>query len=290
MFRIKTPATSANLGPGFDLLGIALNLFNEFEIVETNHFKFVNFQYRYANEHNLIIKAYKEVFTYLNLKIIPIEIKQIKNDIPNSRGLGSSASCIACGIVAANTILNKPLNKKELLKIASQLEGHPDNVAPCLFGGLIACREFRQEISYYNYPVSKKLRIYLLIPDFKLKTSEARAVLPNKINHHDSVKNSANLLFLLQALKAENQEVLNEVIVDYLHSNYRQKLIAEYQEIRELFKDKAVTISGAGPSILVLSYQKIQVSQIRKQVKVLKNKWEIKELTVNYQGTEVEKI
>ena len=133
---VRTFATSANVGPGFDTLGICFDLYNEYEYSISSKYIIKEFKEKYCNPNrNLIIKSYEEVFKRLNKELIYITLKQVKQDIPTSRGLGSSASCIVSGILIANDILGNPLSKDEIFQIASDIEGHPDNVAPLIYGG-----------------------------------------------------------------------------------------------------------------------------------------------------------
>ena len=141
---VRTFATSANVGPGFDTLGICFDLYNEYEYSISNKYIIQEFKEKYCNPNrNLIIKSYEEVFKRLNKELIYITLKQVKQDIPTSRGLGSSASCIVTGILIANDILGNPLSKDEIFQIASDIEGHPDNVAPLIYGGFTC--SFKEE-------------------------------------------------------------------------------------------------------------------------------------------------
>src|SRR5690554_2215472 len=126
MIKVKVPATSANLGSGFDVLGLALDRYNIFSFTESPEFK----------EDNLIYKSYRRVFEYLDKPLVPVQI-QVDENIPRARGLGSSAACIVGGIMGANEILGKPLGKEDILKLATEIEGHPDNVGPAIYGGLV---------------------------------------------------------------------------------------------------------------------------------------------------------
>ena len=154
---VRTYATSANIGSGFDTLGMCFNLYNEYEFKINSYYEIVGFDKEFQNPaNNLIISSYEEVFNRLKKTIIPIYLKEIKRNIPPSRGLGSSASCIVAGIMIANDVLSNPLTKEELFQIASSLEGHPDNVAPLIFGGF--CASFKSD-KYYttSLKVNKKL-------------------------------------------------------------------------------------------------------------------------------------
>ena len=138
MIRVRVPATSANMGPGFDTLGIAFNLYNDFEFSEegtTN--KFYGFKEEFSNEDNIVYKSMIACFKKCNYKPKGLKISLIKEDIPISRGLGSSSTCIVAGLLGANDIMGNPLSIDELFKIGVELEGHPDNIAPAFFGGMV---------------------------------------------------------------------------------------------------------------------------------------------------------
>lgn len=139
MIRVRVPATSANLGPGFDSLGIALSIYNEyeFELKEDIGVSFEGVEREFQNEDNIIFKAINKTFNKYNFKFNGIKIKLIKQEIPISRGLGSSSSCIVAGIVGAFALMGKQINKDEILSLAVEIEGHPDNVCPAIFGGLV---------------------------------------------------------------------------------------------------------------------------------------------------------
>ena len=155
---VSVPATSANLGPGFDTLGIALDLYNKFIFKKTTQFEFINVNEKYANENNLVVRSAVAAYKYMNCEVIPFSLEEIQN-IPISRGLGSSATCIVAGIVAANYFAGNKLDKKDILKIATAIEGHPDNVAPAIYGGLISSFICDRDIEYTKYDISEKLEL-----------------------------------------------------------------------------------------------------------------------------------
>ena len=216
MLRIKVEATSANVCVGFDVLGIALSLTNEFTFERKNDFSFLGFDAEFSTkESNLVYEAYKYVFDYAKEEIIPVEIG-FKGDIPVSRGLGSSSSLIVAGIFAANYYLGNKYSKRELFDIATTLEGHPDNVAPAIYGGLVA--SYQKDNKYYPnlYPIHKDLKFRFSDGDIHL---------------------------------------LKDLFSDRLHEPYRSKLIKDYDTIKNLIKDDdvAFAISGSGSTMLMIS-------------------------------------
>ena len=255
MKKVVTPATSANLGPGFDILGLALCLYNTFSFAYCNEYQLVNFQECYNNKENLIIKSYEYVLNCEKVPVVPLYIEQEAN-IPISRGLGSSSSLIIAGVKIANEVLNRRLSKEKLLYYATILEGHPDNVAPCLYGGLVACKIIDSNKSIINkYQVDKSLKFLLFIPEYELKTAKAREVLPKEFTLKDIANNYRNLLILLKGLESGDETLLKTGIEDFIHTKYRKNLIKDYELLSTLLDKYTIchTISGAGPTVIAIT-------------------------------------
>lgn len=255
MFLVKVNATSANVCVGFDVLGLALNIDNKFSFKKTSKFSFKGFekQYCYPNS-NLVYQAYKKVFDYLGKDLIPVEIS-FKGDIPVSRGLGSSSSLIVAGIMGANEILGRPLDNQKILNLACEIEGHPDNVAPAIYGGLVASYKAGDEYKSISYDVSKDLKFIVIIPNKKISTKEARNVLPKELPYSDIVNNLSRIINIPLAFKEGNVKLLKELFNDKLHEPYRGKLIDDYFNVKEALKDLecAFAISGSGSTMLVIT-------------------------------------
>lgn len=274
---IRTFATSANLGPGFDSFGICFNLYNEYSFEVSNEYEIFEFTEKYSNPfNNLIIKSYEEVFNYLNKEIIPIKLKQLVQNIPSSRGLGSSASCIVSGVMIANDILGNVLSTDEVFQIASKIEGHPDNVAPLIYGGLTC--SFKND-KYYTVKcnISECFKFTVCIPSFELKTSVARSVLPKSISMSDAVSNISHSVALIKALEYGDMELLKAANVDKLHQDYRFPLINGSDYFIKFAKQSNATcmISGAGPTILLISKESLNINF---------DDWLVLEQSVNYKG------
>ena len=255
MLRIKVEATSANVCVGFDVLGIALSLTNEFTFERKNDFSFVGFDDEFSTkESNLVYESYKYVFDYAKEEIIPVEIG-FKGDIPVSRGLGSSSSLIVAGIFAANYYLGNKYSKRELFDIATILEGHPDNVAPAIYGGLVA--SYKKENKYYPnlYPIHKDLKFSVIIPEECVSTQKARGVLPKVLPYEDIVWNMSRIVNIPRAFPDGDIPLLKDLFSDRLHEPYRSKLIKDYDTIKALIKDDdvAFAISGSGSTMLMVS-------------------------------------
>lgn len=255
MLKIKVEATSANVCVGFDVLGIALNLYNEFTFKKSSEFKFVGFEEEFSScETNLVYEAYKYVFDLAKEIIVPVEIGFI-GDIPVSRGLGSSSSLIVAGIFAANYYLNNKYSKRELFDIATAIEGHPDNVAPAIYGGLVA--SYQKDGKYYPniYPIHKDLKFSVVIPNVKVSTHDARGVLPHELPYEDIVWNLSRIVNLPKAFMEGNIELLKDLFSDKLHEPYRSKLIPAYRDIKNIINkyNAAFAISGSGSTMLIVS-------------------------------------
>ncbi|NLY85750.1 MAG: homoserine kinase [Tissierellia bacterium] len=244
MIKVKVPATSANLGPGFDVLGLAIDRYNIFTFVESAESK----------EENLIYKSYRRVFEYLGKPLIPVKI-QVNDNIPIARGLGSSAACIVGGIMGANEILGKPLDKEDILKLATEIEGHPDNVAPAIYGGLVVSVMEGDKIHIAKLPIKNKLNFIALVPNFELSTSKAREVLPKRIDFKDGIYNVSRVSILLTALATGDSGLIKLGLQDKFHQPYRGKLIEGFDEIISAVNQKGALgcyLSGAGPTIMCI--------------------------------------
>ena len=253
MIKIRVPATSANLGPGFDCLGLALNIWNEvsFEPADklTYHVTGEGAEKLNKGSRNLLTKAFALVH-----EICGKEMKGVKicahNEIIMSSGLGSSAAAIVSGLFGANEMLGRPLSKNELLKLANDMEGHPDNVAPALFGGLVASVMTGEEIISRRYEVPE-FTIVIVKPNADWPTRIARAVLPKSVSRADAVYNIGRATLVVEALRNGDLELLQKVMDDRIHQPYRLKHIAGGMSAYKTAKRfGAAALSGAGPSII----------------------------------------
>lgn len=259
MVKVRVPATSANMGSGFDSLGIALTLYNYLTIEDTNggnDIKIIGEGENFLphDESNLIFSCIKKVFERVgkrpeNLRII------MENHIPVTRGLGSSSASIVGGLYAANAYLGSPLSKEDVLKMAVEAEGHGDNVTPALFGGFCVNVLSKGNIRYIKSPVGNDIKFAVFIPDFFLQTKRARAVLPETVPYGDAIYNIGRSALLTASIISGNYENIKTAMGDRLHQDYRKKLIPGMGEIFDLcYNNKAlgVYLSGAGPSVIAL--------------------------------------
>lgn len=289
MIEIKVPATSANFGPGFDCLGIALNMYNTFIVEETETGLEINgCDEIFSDETNLMYKSMKESFKIIGYKPKGLKIK-FESDIPISRGLGSSASCILAGVMAANEIAKANLNKNEILEIASEIEGHPDNIAPALFGGMTISIQENNQVYYDKIKISDGLKFCALIPDFTLSTKESRSVLPNTVSYKDAVFNIGRVSLIISALINGNLDLINLACDDKLHQTYRGRLINGYDDIiqkSKLSNSLGVFLSGAGPSIMAILKEENNnfYSDMEDFLADFEGKWTVKELKIDFEG------
>jgi homoserine kinase len=253
MIKIRVPATSANLGPGFDCLGLALDIWNEVKFEESD-----SIRYQVTGEgaaklnhrpENLLTESFKRVFEICGKPLMGVNI-QAHNKILHSSGLGSSAAAIVAGIYGANEILNKQLDTKALIELATEIEGHPDNVAPALLGGLVVSILRESEVITRRYDVPP-LSIVVVKPEVQWDTRTARSVLPNTVSRADAIFNIGRASLVIDALHNGDLDLLQKVMDDRIHQFYRLKHIpagvSAYETARQF---GAAALSGAGPSII----------------------------------------
>jgi len=256
MIKIRVPATSANLGPGFDCLGLAIDLWNEIAFEKGSNLKFrasgEGAEKLNKGNRNLLTKAYTRLFDICGRKMNGVHIAS-RNEIPMSSGLGSSAAAIVGGLFGANEMLGKPLGTDDLLKAATEMEGHPDNVAPALLGGLVISVMKQAEIITRRYDVPA-LNAVIVKPDVEWLTKTARAVLPKSISRADAIHNIGRTTLVVDALRTGDLSLLEKVMEDRIHQPYRLRHIsggtAAYKVARQF---GAAALSGAGPSIILFT-------------------------------------
>ena len=244
---VRAPATSANLGSGFDCLGLALDLWNEIEARVTGSGD--------RESDNLILQAARAVCDQVREPYPGFELRST-NRIPFGRGLGSSAAAIACGLLLANRWLGDALDSPALLHLANALEGHPDNVAPCLLGGLrVATTSDDGSVVEVRVPLALQLRTVVFVPEHRVPTSHARGVLPSIVPMPDALFNVARSSLLIAAVASGRADALAEATRDRLHQSYRLSLFPAGATLLENAMEAGALgayTSGAGPSVLAL--------------------------------------
>ncbi len=270
---IRVPATTANLGPGFDCLGLALDLWNDVEVEAAGETLSITVEGEGANEvpldhSNTIYKA-MQTYAQRHLKTLPKGVKlHCRNRIPFGAGLGSSAAAIVSGILSAAALLDLPLDIKDQLDCATQIEGHPDNVGPCLFGGLVAAILNDQKVIARKLEVAP-LSIMIVVPEFHFPTKTARAALPPELPRKDAIFNLGHLALLLHGLGRGDLGLLAAAMQDKLHQPYRIPVIpgaAEAIAAAMQTGAAAVALSGAGPSLLIVLQNDSERSQVGEAV------------------------
>ena len=266
---VTVPATTANLGPGFDCIGAALTLYNELKFThlepsseQSNQGKKLIITVTGAeaarvttDESNLVYQAFVKFFQRIEKTPPPVKI-EIELGIPLARGLGSSATAIVGGLIGANILADEVLTQAQLMELAIEMEGHPDNVVPALLGGCRLAAKSHTGWEICHIPWCKDVLPVLAIPDFELSTSEARSVLPTQVSHADAIFNTAHLGLLLRGLETGNQNWLRVALQDKLHQPYRKQLINSYDAIYAASLSAGaygMFISGAGPTLLALT-------------------------------------
>ena len=256
MFKIQIPATSANLGAGFDALGLALTYYNYVEMEESDVIDISSADGMDIpkDEKNLIYISAKDLFNVCGKKLNSLKLIQT-NNIPMARGLGSSSACIIAGLVGANRMLGNPLTKDDLVDLAAQIEGHPDNTAPALLGGIVTAVFDGRKVHWVKQEVFTKLKFVAIIPDFELKTEAARACLPKEVSHKDAVYNLSRAALFSASLLTGKFENLRTAVHDRLHQPYRMELIPHCREVFDIAYTHGAYgayISGAGPTIMAI--------------------------------------
>ncbi|MBE6732180.1 MAG: homoserine kinase [Ruminococcaceae bacterium] len=254
MIRIDVPATSANLGAGFDSLGIALTMHNRVWMEEWDEIdiKSVDSTAIPTDESNLIYWAADHLYKICGKSLPGLKLRQ-ENNIPMARGLGSSSACIVAGILGANRLLGSPLSQTELINLAAKIEGHPDNTSPAISGGLVASAIEGERVYSVSVPVSEKIAFAVMIPPFELKTEEARRVLPKMYSREDAVYNLSRSGLMTASLFSGNLENLRVAVQDKIHQPYRSPLIENCDTVFRMSYEMGslgTYISGAGPTII----------------------------------------
>jgi len=303
MLKIKVPATSANLGPGYDSFGLALNLFNEYQFkinknIEKLSIDIINnneVEVNLKKEDNLILNTIKYLDESLphKINIRGLQIKA-KLNYPLNRGLGSSANAIIATIYGLNELFNLNLAKKDILSYALELEGHPDNIVPTLVGGFTISKVEDNKPIYEKFEIAKEMQILLFIPELAIKTKEARRVITNTIKINHATQNIANASLLTAGLIKNDIELMKKGSKDYIHQSKRIALNPKLEKLFIELKEKLeipLFLSGSGSTLIFFS--KKDFKNEREIIKNTANKYGIVnyliETDVNNQGIIINK-
>jgi homoserine kinase len=258
---IRVPATTANLGAGFDCIGAALSRYNHFTWTkietETLTIAVQGLEATRVNTdaNNLAYQAFLKLYDRIDITPPVIQL-EIKLGVPLARGLGSSATAIVGGLLGANALAGNPLSPAEIMQLAIEMEGHPDNVVPALIGGCQLAATSASGWAIADIPWHDTIVPVVAIPNFELSTAEARSVLPHEYSRADAIFNTAHLGLMIRGLETGNPEWLAAALTDRIHQPYRQKLIPGYADVERAViaaGGYGMVISGAGPTLLALS-------------------------------------
>ena len=288
---IRVPATTANLGPGFDAFGCALSLYTDVTFEETDDFglTITGCDEAYTGPDNLAYTSYCAVLASLNEEVRGVKI-HIDAHIPICRGLGSSAALLVAGAMGANVLRGNRLSTQGLLNITHAMEGHPDNLAPAFYGGLTASMVDSGLPVTVNFPLHPGWEFLALVPDFDLPTSLARSVLPEQVSRGDAIYNVSHGAMVLKALELGDEKLLRNGMQDKLHQNYRKKLISDYEKIEALVRTTgaAFCLSGAGPTLLCITRNPGLEEKLSKKLsQITQHNWQMLPLHVEFQGAHV---
>lgn len=286
---VKVPATSANLGPGFDTLGVALKIYNSFDMeyiqsgIET-----IGSPEPHCGKNNLVYKALKLILDRGGYNLNHGLKLTFRDDVPFGSGLGSSATCIIAGLIFGNYLLKNKFSQKDLLDFAVEIEGHGDNVTPCLFGGLTVFMNHSGLNYYQRAKVSEKIKIGVLISDQKkISTKELRKSISEYIPMEDAVYNLAHLANTVLALEQGNKDILKISMSDKIHEQKRASFIDNFKEIKGKAEELGVlslNVSGAGPSLLVVYDKLFNIKEFESFIQTLPYNWKFLECGIDNLG------
>ena len=287
---IRVPATTANLGPGFDAFGCALSLYTDVTFEETDcGLEITGCDEAFTGPDNMAYTSYCAVLASLSEELKGVKI-HIDSQIPVCRGLGSSAALLVAGAMGANVLRGNKMSTQGLLNITNAMEGHPDNLAPAFYGGLTASMVDNGLPVTVNFPLHPDWEFLALVPDFDLPTPKARAVLPEQISRADAIYNIAHGAMVLKALELGNEKLLRNAMQDRLHQNYRKSLIMDYEKIEALVRTTgaAFCLSGGGPTLLCITQDpNLEEKLGRKLHTITQANWKMLPLRVEFQGARV---
>lgn len=290
MPSIRIPASTANMGSGFDSIGMALSLFNEisFEVIPRGLEIITDDPSVPQDDSNLIVRSIAAGLEATGIPMPGLRIWQ-KDRIPQTRGLGSSSACVVGGIVAANILSDAVLSTDEMIDIAVRIEGHPDNVLPTFIGGMTVGAMENSHVRFVHVEPPRELKCCALIPDFKLSTTKARGVLPEQVPLQDAIYNVSRAALLTGAMTQGRMDLVRTALGDALHEPYRKQLIPGFDEmVAAAEKNGAIgcCLSGAGPTLIAFldrDYRQF-IQRIKIFTAQMENNWRVELLDICYSG------
>lgn len=297
MIHVRVPATTANMGPGFDCIGMAFALYNNVWVEECDRKCVIECKNDLEGRvprsaDNMIYQAMRRFYGELGLGPMP-GVRIVQEDyIPMARGLGSSAACIVGGLAAANELSGAGLSREDLAFLASKIEGHPDNAAPALLGGVIVgvLSDSKLEYIKIDNDFLRTIRFAALVPSFPLKTEKARGVLPGQYNLSDGVFNASRTALMVAALLTGDASKLMTAMEDRFHQPYREKIIEGMADVFRHCKAcgaKSVFLSGAGPTIMAMTDREDFPARVKPCLQPLPGEWDVRFLQPDFDGAVV---
>ncbi|MCT3398446.1 homoserine kinase [Lentilactobacillus hilgardii] len=293
MIKIKVPATSANVGVGFDCMGLAVSFYSTISFEESSErLEIVGCPKEFQTEDNLVYEAFVKGCDYLDKPVPNVKIS-IDTDVPVARGLGSSSVCVVAGLKAASAWFDNAISTDQLLVLATEMEGHPDNVTPAILGGL--CVSFLDEQNrpvVVKYDVNEKLNFVALIPNYEVSTHKARKVLPKTMSYADDIHQVSRCAVMTKALELGDAHLIHEACDDRMHEPYRAKLIPDYAQAKAISEQSNGTmyISGSGSTMMAITPNEKSADDILKNAKAAFPDWKIRKMAVDLTGVQSEVI
>ncbi|KAA8666482.1 homoserine kinase [Clostridium sp. MT-14] len=293
--RVRIPATTANMGPGFDTLGMALKLYNEIEVEEIDRpTEIYNNDLKLEKDFkdNLIYKSIAETMNRQKYPYEGFKINVIKCDIPICRGLGSSSACIVGGISAANAIMGNKMSLENIIDLATEIEGHPDNVVPATLGGMVISLRVGEKIKYSKVTIPSKLKFVAMIPSFQVSTALSREVLPATYLKEDCIFNISRSAMLISALYNSEFDKLRICFGDRVHQPYRKNLIKHSEAIFKRSKELGSIgefISGSGSTLMAVLDENVDefMKSMKNFLDKLEDNWNIMLLEPDLEGAKI---
>ncbi len=287
---VRVPATTANLGPGFDAFGCALSLYTDVTFEETEAgLEITGCDEEFSGPDNLAYISYCAVLASMNEELRGVKI-HIDTQIPICRGLGSSAALLVAGAIGANALRGNKLSVQGLLNISNAMEGHPDNLAPAFFGGLTASMVDNGLPVTVSFPLHPQWEFLALVPDFTLSTAVARQALPTEYDRADAVYNISHGAMVLKALELGDEKLLRVAMQDRIHQPYRKHMIPDYDAIEGLIRTTgaAFCLSGAGPTLLCITRNPGLEEKLSKKLgSITTRHWQMIPLHIDFEGAHI---
>lgn len=291
MIRITVPATSANLGIGYDILGMAVSLYSHFTFDRAETLTITGCPEQFQNEDNLVYESFVNALAEWGEKTFPVSI-DISTEVPVARGLGSSSTCVVAGIMGAAALTGHTVTREELVAIATAVEGHPDNVAPAILGAAVCSFTPEGELPRcLRYEVSKRLRFITIIPPYEVHTSDARKVVPQEVPLSTAVWQMGRIAGLTRGLEMGDLDLIAASNDDRLQEPYRRALIPDYDAIRETCLTggaKTMWISGSGSTLMAVTDDTIVAKFLQVRLRERFPKCETHILTCDTGGAQIE--